>query len=137
MRVSVPGRNVLNEDLPGRYVAFDTRWIGSSRILRMGRVNLSANGSATVNFGLTLPKAPAVIAMFRQRLFLGSAAYNMWAPLENSASSREFTGTPAAGTVNAALRPEANAAVDVRTDRVIFRNPGSLAGLVSFIILRL
>lgn len=129
LRVSRPGHDALNASLQGKYVALDTRWIGASRVLTMGTVNLSSSGTSTVMFGVSLPIAPAVIAMFE---FDGN-----WWSFDNYAGGREFTGSADANDVNDALRPDDNPAVDVRTDRVIFRNPNSFAISVSYIVLRL
>ncbi len=65
LRVSTPGNNVLSTGLQGRNVAFDSRWLGSSRIVTMGSSSIPASGSTTVNFGVTLPEPPTVIAMTR------------------------------------------------------------------------
>ncbi|WP_196258558.1 hypothetical protein [Pelagibacterium limicola] len=66
LRVSVPGTNVLNANLQGRFLSFDSEWLASSRIVTAGSVALpTGNNTTTVNFGVTLPEPPVVIGMER------------------------------------------------------------------------
>lgn len=129
LRVSTPGQNALNSNLNGRFVSFDTRWLGACRIFRTGSVTIGANGSSTVNFGTTFASAPPVIAMSRE----GS----IWREFSNfQINAYVFTNPTPAQVVNA-LSLTSNAAVDVRTNQVIFNNNGAASILVSYIILRI
>jgi hypothetical protein len=130
--VSRPGQNVLNDNLPAKQVAFDTRWIGACRVFASGVINVGDGSTATVMFGTTLSEPPAVLALRRNT---EGTIQERFYPLGDSSSGRTVVGGPAAGPVNAGLRPDTNPIMDVRADRVIFRNEGTLNMRVYYIIL--
>lgn len=133
LRVSRPGSNVLNDNLPGKDVAFDTRWIGACRLVRSGNIRVNNGNSGTITYGATLPELPVVLALVT---YLGSSI-TAYIPLGNRISSRTVLSSPDADGVNNALRPEADPAIDIRNDRVIFRNSsGSQDMRVHYIIMR-
>ncbi|WMT90168.1 hypothetical protein [Pelagibacterium sp. H642] len=134
IRISRPGQNAADANLDGKHVAFDSRWIGSARVLRMGTVDISAGNAATVMFGVTLDRAPALIVM----KYGLTGSINYWEPIGGSTSTtRDFTD-PSASQVNNALSPSnATPEADVRNDRVIFRNTNANGTIrVCYILLR-
>lgn len=132
LRVSRPGQNALDDNLPGKQVAFDTRWIGACRVLMTGVTNVGSGSTSTVTFGVTLPSPPAVLAIRRNT---EGSPQDRFHPLGDSSSGRTVVNGPDAGPVNAGLRPDTNPAMDIRTDRVIFRNETAVNWRVYYIIL--
>lgn len=132
LRVSRPGQNALNDSLDPKQVAFDTRWIGACRVFSTGVISISSGSTQTVMFGTTFPEPPAVLALYRNT---EGSPQDRFQPMGNSSSGRTIVNGPDAGPVNNGLRPDTNPAVDVRTDRVIFRNDFVVNRRVYYIIL--
>lgn len=68
LRISRPGYNVLSTGLAPKYLAFDSRWDITGRILLRGSIVMAAaNTNYTVNYGLgyDYPKMPLVVARIR------------------------------------------------------------------------
>lgn len=131
LRVSKPGSNVLSTGLQGRDVAFDSRWLGSSQLVTMGSVAVPVTGSTTVNFGVTLPTPPTVLAMIR----IGASQYRT-AGLENGLI---FSGvSDASGVVNPLLDyTQQDGLLRIYTNRfVVYPYYNSTIANLHYIVLR-
>lgn len=131
LRVSKPGSNVLSTGLQGRNVAFDSRWFGSSQLVTMGSVKVPQTGSTTVNFGVTLPTPPTVLAM----LSLTGGQYRP-AGLENGLIFSDVWDDP--GDVNPLLDyTQQDGLLRIYTNRfVVYPYYNSSAATLRYIVLR-
>lgn len=127
LRVSRPGRNVLNNNLSGSQVAFDSRWQASGRLVINGNVAVpNTDSSSTVEYGVTLPQIPEVLLLFRNAS--DSSQWTLGVTGDTGISrdvrqTQNTIGLPNYSEINAWLDPaNVDPPVQIFNDRFVFRH---------------
>lgn len=74
LRVSRPGKNVLDTGLAPKDLAFDSRWPAAMRLVKSGAATTSSTpgAGATIMFGRTLPVEPMCFVVTKNNDFYSS-----------------------------------------------------------------
>jgi len=75
LRVSRPGNDVLDTNLTGKQLAFDSRWPTTARVHMAGTVNPASSGTQTVGFGTTFANIPPAFVWSKH------PTTGVWSPL--------------------------------------------------------
>lgn len=88
LRASRPGFNVLDPNLTGKQLAFDSRWTKVERVFKRDMISLGSGQPHTVSFGTTFSVIPTVLFMYRpqaqsQWQVVGDTAEQWNSPAQN------------------------------------------------------
>jgi len=119
LRVSRPGFNVLDTNLTGKQLAFDSRWATTARVFATGIHSAQANGLQTIGYGVNFTTIPPAFVWRKH------ATEARWYPL---------VMTFGLLTIRDPFTPESGGPLMIYPDRIEF---GAAAGNVfRYLILR-
>lgn len=124
IRVSRPGANVLDPDLPGNQVAFDSRWLEGSQIIISDSITLGSGGGwQYFNYGSTLGYIPRAFALYQ---ITSGALSGRWRPFGQDQSYTDGPGSDATGwDYDGTDQPLSTHGMVIENNRVGFWRTGS------------